>query len=256
MGREIWSSLTLASAAAEGDIDGFQIQAVYTPTAAQTNNTSAYTWTTLAGHPPNGSADGTADTIELNQPEGVALDGAGNVYVADSGNNTIRKITQAQVSSTIAGFAGIAGTNDGVGGAALFNFPAALAADSAGNLYVADRNNYTIRKLAPIGANWMVTTIAGVAGSSGTNDGVGKGARFSSPAGITLDSSNNLYVTDNNAVREITPTGTNWVVTTIAGVAGSSGYTDGVGTAARFNSPIGIGVDRHGRRERRLYLCG
>ena len=90
----------------QGDIDGFQLQGPSNLEAARTNDTATYAWTTLAGHPPNGSADGTADTVEFEQPEGVAVDGAGNVYVADSGNNTIRRITQGQVSSTIAGIAG------------------------------------------------------------------------------------------------------------------------------------------------------
>ena len=94
----------------EGDANGFQIQAVSGQTAVQTNNTAAYTWTTLAGHPPNGSADGQSGAIEFNQPGDVAMDSAGNVYVADSGNNTIRKIT-GQVSSTIAGVAGASGAN-------------------------------------------------------------------------------------------------------------------------------------------------
>ena len=227
----------------EGDIDGFQLQGPSNLAAARTNDTATYAWTTLAGHPPNGSADGTADTVEFKQPEGVAVDGAGNVYVADSGNNTIRRITQGQVSSTIAGIAGSSGANDGAGGDALFNFPAAVAADSAGNLYVADQNNRTIRKVAPAGAHWIVSTIAGAAGSPGTNDGAGGAARFFSPAGIAVDKAANLYVTDNDTVRRITLSGTNWVVTTIAGVAGSSGNLDAVGSDARFNGPIGIGVD-------------
>ena len=227
----------------EGDIDGFQIQGPFNLAAARTNDTATYTWTTLAGHPPNGSADGTADTIEFKQPEGVAVDGAGNVYVADSGNNTIRRITQGQVLSTIAGIAGSSGANDGAGSAALFNFPAAVAADRAGNLYVTDQNNHTIRKLTPAGANWIVSTIAGAAGSPGTNDGAGGAARFFSPAGIAVDNAANLYVTDNDTVRRITLSGSNWVVTTMAGVAGSSGNLDAVGTDARFNGPIGIGVD-------------
>jgi len=228
---------------AEGDVNGLQLQGPFNLSAAPTNDTATYTWSTLAGHPPNGSADGTADTIEFHQPEGVALDSAGNVYVADSGNNTIRKITQGQVSSTIAGIAGISGSNDGAGGAALFNYPVAVAADGAGNLYVADQNNHTIRKLALVNANWMVTTIAGVAGSAGTNDGAAGVARFSNPAGIAADNAGNLWVTDNDTVRMLKLAGTNWVVTTIAGAGGSAGDVDAAGSAARFNSPMGIGVD-------------
>jgi sugar lactone lactonase YvrE len=227
---------------AEGDVNGFQIQTVSGQATVQTNNTAAYTWTTLAGHPPNGSADGLGGTIEFNQPEDVAVDSAGNVYVADSGNNTIRKIT-GQVSSTIAGVAGASGTNDGVGSAALFNFPSAVAVDSAGNLYVADQNNCTIRKLKLSGGNWTVSTIAGSGGIKGNVDGTNGAARFFGPAGITVDNATNLYVTDNDTIRKIAPSGTNWVVTTIAGLAGSTGSADGTNSAARFKNPVGVAVD-------------
>jgi DNA-binding beta-propeller fold protein YncE len=230
---------------AEGDIDGFQIQAVPGSGMAQTNNATAYTWTTLAGRSPIGSADGVGSAVEFNQPEGVAVDASGNVYVADAYNETIRKVTAAGVSSTIAGFAGISGTNDGVGSNARFNFPAAVAFDVAGNLYVADYLNETIRKITPVGTNWVVTTIAGMAGSYGSADGTGSDAQFGYPSGIAVDSATNIYVADygNSTIRELTLVGTNWVVSTIAGSVGQPGTSDGTGSDAQFGYPSGITVD-------------
>ncbi len=230
---------------AEGDIDGFQIQAVPGSATAEANNATAYTWTTLAGRSPIGGADGVGSAVQFNQPEGVAVDASGNVYVADAYNETIRKITAAGVSSTIAGFAGISGTNDGVGSNARFNFPAAVALDSAGNLYVADGNNDTIRKITPVGTNWVVTTIAGLAGSYGSTDGAGSAAQFNGPSGIAVDSATNIYVADtfNSTIRRIILMGTNWVVSTIAGTAGNPGTSDGTGSDAQFGYPYGITVD-------------
>ncbi len=120
--------------------------------------------------------------------------------------------------TTIAGKARTGGSTDGTGDAARFYAPVALALDSAGSLYVADYNNHTIRKVAPVGTNWVVTTLAGAAGSSGFVDGTNSDARFNSPNGVAVDGAGNLYVVDrgNKAVRKIAPSGTNWIVTTIA----------------------------------------
>jgi sugar lactone lactonase YvrE len=127
-----------------------------------------------------------------------------------------------------------------------------VAVDSAGNVYVADTFNDTIRKVTPIGTNWVVTTLAGLAGSPGSADGTGSDARFSQPRGVAVDSTGNIYVTDteNHTIRKVTPVGTNWVVTTLAGLPGSSGSTDGTGNAARFGTviggPLGVAVDSAG----------
>jgi NHL repeat len=140
----------------------------------QLDYATPYTISTLAGEPfLAGTNDGTGSAARFDDPVGAAVDGAGNLYVGDSANDIIRRVTPAGVVTTIAGKARISGTNDGTGSAARFNDPFGVAVDGATNLYVADRNNHTIRKLAPIGTNWMVTTLVGTAGVSGTNDGTG-----------------------------------------------------------------------------------
>jgi hypothetical protein len=194
--------------------------------------------TTVAGTAGGfGSNDGTGASARFALPQGVATDGAGNVYVADTGNNTIRKITPEGVVTTLAGTAGRYGSTDGVGDAARFWFPASVATDSSGNVYVVDELNYTIRKIAPGG---VVTTFAGVAGSYGSADGVGAAARFFDPSSVATDSTGNVYVADNDTIRKITPAA---VVSTFAGTAGMSGSTDGIGAAARFYAPAGVAVD-------------
>jgi hypothetical protein len=223
----------------------------------QANNAAAYTWTTLAGTPSYGSADGVGGTIQFASPSSVALDTNGNVYVADTGNNTIRKITPAGVSSTIAGLAGIPGSADGMNSSARFNAPLGVALDSAGNLYVTD--NDIIRKMTLTGTNWMVITIAGAPPvydphggpndqpgyHGGYADGMGTNAQFSLPNGIIVDSATNLYVTDsgNGVIRKLTPSGTNWMVTTLAGSTTNSGSADGTNGSAQFFDPTGIAMD-------------
>ena len=117
---------------------------------------------TLAGSlGSSGSADGTGSAARFNDPSGLAVDTAGNVYVADKGNHTIRKITPAGVVSTMAGSAGLSGSADGTGSAARFWACSGVTVDNVGNVYVADTGNYTIRKISPSG---VVTTLAGLAG--------------------------------------------------------------------------------------------
>jgi sugar lactone lactonase YvrE len=199
--------------------------------------------TTLAGSADQrGSADGTGAAARFNGPEGVVVDGSGNVFVADDGNNTIRKITPSGVVTTLAGTAGSWGSADGTGAAARFNGPDGVAVDGAGNVFVADSWNNTIRKITPSG---VVTTLAGTAGSSGSADGTGAAARFNGPEGVAVDGSGNVFVADagNSTIRKITPGG---VVTTLAGTAGSYGGADGTGAAALFNEPEGVAVDGSG----------
>jgi hypothetical protein len=187
-------------------------------------------------------------------PEGVALDVASNIYVADSGNRVIQKVTPGGVKTILAGSNGVAGTVDGTNGDARFNNPWGIAVDHATNIYVADANNSTIRKIKPVGTNWVVTTIAGLAGSTGSADGTNSNARFNFPAGLALDMSSNLYVAEimNHTIRKITPdgTGTNWIVTTLAGEAGVAGSWDNTGSNAKytalFYSPFAVAVDGGG----------
>lgn len=205
--------------------------------------TPAAVVTTLAGLARNGgSGDGTGSNARFFQPAGVAVDGAGNVYVADAGNFTIRKVTSGGVVTTLAGLAGSSGSADGVGNAARFNNPLGVAVDSGGNVYVADTNNSTIRKITSAG---VVSTLAGLAGSPGSADGAGATARFFQPGSVAVDSAGNIYVADtvNNTIRKITPGG---IVSTLAGMPGTSGNADGLGIAALFNNPFGVSVDGSG----------
>jgi len=212
--------------------------------------------TTIAGLAKKpGSADGTNSDARFNYPNGLAVDSAGNVYVGDQGNNTIRQLTPVGtdwVTTTIAGLALHSGSADGTNSAVRFRCwqyeQMAVAAGSGGNLYVADVQNDTIRKLSSDGTNCVTTTIAGLVGNVGSDDGINSAARFTSPSGVAADSAGNVYVSDtgNNTIRKLTPYGTNWVVNTIGGVAGQAGSDDGINSVARFNGPSLLAVDSHG----------
>jgi len=195
--------------------------------------------TTLAGSGASGSNNGIGTAASFDLPFGIAVDSSGTVYVADAGNDLIRKITPAGVVTTLAG-SGVDGKNDGTGTAASFDHPEDVAIDNAGNLYVADNSNDLIRKISPAG---VVTTLAG-SGEEGFNDGVGTAATFSSPSGIAVDRAGNMYVADTSysLIRKISPAG---VVTTLAG-SGTSGRDDGAGPDASFNNPYGVVVDSTG----------
>jgi hypothetical protein len=153
-----------------------------------------------------GFVDGLNWNAEFGLPWGIAVDRAGVLYVADFGNNAVRKIeliTPGWKTSTIAGFSGGVGTNDGPGNVAKFDSPNGIAVDSDGILYVTDQYNNTIRKISPDGANWVVSTIGGAAAQYGTNDGVGAVARFYRPWGIALGKDRRIFVADNfnNTIR-------------------------------------------------------
>jgi len=200
---------------------------------------------TLAGGSLLGNAvDGTGTAASFNFPEGVAVDAAGNVYVADSSNSLIRKITPAGVVTTLAGTAGTIGFADGPAATAKFWSPSGVAVDTAGNVYVADTNNNRIRKITPAG---VVSTLAGSStGASGFTDGTGSAASFNYPNDVALDTAGNLYVADwsNNAIRKITPGG---VVSTVAGGGvWAVGSTNGAAASATFNAPRGVAVDTAG----------
>ncbi|MBI4826463.1 MAG: hypothetical protein HY807_08585 [Nitrospirae bacterium] len=196
--------------------------------------------TTFAGSPNQvGSADGVGAGPRFNRPYDITTDGT-NLYVTDRDNHTIRQIViDTGVITTLAGTAGSSGTADGTGAAARFNQPTGITTDGT-NLYVAEKENHTIRKI--VIATGVVTTLAGTAGTSGTTDGTGTAALFNQPRGLVTNGTN-LYVTDwnNHTIRKIViATG---VVTTFAGTAGTSGAADGTGAAATFNQPRGITSD-------------
>jgi streptogramin lyase len=196
--------------------------------------------TTLAGTTGAvGSADGKGVAARFSGPSGVATDGNGNVYVADTDNHTIRKITAAGVVTTLAGSAGSLGSADGIGSEARFYYPYGVATDSNGNLYVADTFNNTIRKVTPEG---VVTTLAGTAGQAGKADGVGANARFNRPYGLAIGSDGTVYVADTyyNTIRTITPSG---AVATLSGSRRREGTS---GTVAHFNYPFGVATDSVG----------
>jgi len=197
--------------------------------------------TTIAGSTTYGSTDGTGTSARFYSPESITTDGT-SLFVADSGNNTIRKIViSTGVVTTLAGTAGSSGSDDGTGTSARFYYPMGITTDGT-NLFVSDYGNHTIRKI--VISTGVVTTIAGSAGAYGSTDAAETSARFKYPHGITTDGTN-LFVADmgNSTIRKIVlSTGE---VTTIAGSAGAYGSTDGTGSAARFSfgSPCGITTD-------------
>jgi len=260
-----YSSLT--TPVTPGTIMGGSVQGTPLPFG----NISSVRVSTIAGTAGNlGSSDGVGAAASFNLVNGITADGK-NLYIADFGNNTIRKYSFSNHSTTtIAGIRGIAGSNPvlntdssllsafgssaGGAGNAYFNGPSGIVADGKGNLYVADQNNSTIRKIALAFRNssTVVTTIAGVPGTAGSvDDPAGVNARFNHPTDITTDGTN-LYVTDsgNLTIRKIglTPP---YPVLTIAGSPGVSGANPllsntvlGVlGKDARFQYPARITTD-------------
>lgn len=215
--------------------------------------------TTIAGTGTAGNdIDGTNTVAQFNDPSGVAADAAGNVYVADTFNNVIRKLTPVGTNWVVTT---IAGTNnpaspgssvDGTNQMAQFFQPWGIAVDSNGNLFVTDVGSGVIREITPVVTpiitNWVVTTIAGTPGNLTIADGTNGAAAFDSPYGIAVDTNDTLYIADStyNAIRKITPIGTNWVTTTLGGGSPNGDFADGVGTNAFFNDPSGITLDNTG----------
>ena len=201
---------------------------------------------TIAGNGTLGFTgdSGTGTTAELNLPQGVAIDSSGNVYIADTQNNRVRKLSGGTIS-TVAGNGVYAYSGDnGPAIQAQLNSPQAVAADAAGNFYIADTANHVVRKVA---ANGTITTLAGngSAGSGGDN-GAATSAQLNKPAGVTVDSAGNVYIADtaNSRVRKVVPGGT---ISTVAG-GGTPGYggDGGAGTSAALNFPSGLAVDAAG----------
>lgn len=199
--------------------------------------------TTFAGTAGStGSADGTGSAARFNHPEGLAIDGSGTLYVSDTGNRTIRKITSAGVVTTLAGTPGGYGNNDATGAAATFAHPQALAVDASGNVYVIDPYSSVLRKVSSAG---VVTTLAGEAFKAGNSDGTGTAAHFNAPQGLAISASGELYVADtgSHTLRKVTSAG---VVTLFAGTAAARGLKDATGSEARFYEPSGLAFDASG----------
>jgi len=231
-------TLTVAATNSIGTGNASAASASVTPTVGS----GFYVVSTLAGSfgysVGAGNSNGTGTDASFNYPTGVAVDSSGNVYVADSRNNLIRKISPTGVVSTLAGSVSLGNTNGTGTTATLFN-PTGVAVDSSGNIYVADSNNNEIRKITPAGS---VSTLAG--GNPGNTNGTGTAATFNNPTGVAVDTNGNIYVADraNNQIRKITPTG---LVSTLAG-SGSFGNANGSGTSASFAYPVGVAVDTRG----------
>jgi hypothetical protein len=187
-----------------------------------------------------GSADGTNREALFYGVFGISVDTGGNVFVADAGNATIRKLRPVGtnwVTSTIAGLAGSPGSIDGTNSDARFSDPRTVAVDENDNIYVADFQSYTIRKVALIGTNWVTTTIAGQAGIGGLQDGAGSNARFDGPIQVALDHTGNIYVNDlipvgNTGgvplIRKLTSLGANWIVNTPPWGGAASDWGEGI----------------------------
>lgn len=188
-----------------------------------------------------GSANGTGTGAQFDSPSGLAFDADGNLFVSDTGNNTIRKIKPSGAVSTFTGIVGEIGFTNGAAGSAQFSSPLGIAVAPDGTIYVADSGNHCIRAIS--GGN--VSTFAGSPQVWGSADGTGTNASFNGPVGLAFDSRTNLFVSDanNNTIRKITPNGT---VTTFAGAAGVDGSADGDLNSARFRSPAELVFDRNG----------
>lgn len=194
---------------------------------------------TLAGNGTAGSSNGTGAAASFNGPFGIAVDSAGMLYVADTNNNLIRRVSAAGSVTTLAG-TGAQGADNGAGSVASFRTPQHLTVDAGGNVYVADTGNHMIRHISSSG---VVSTLAG-SGAAGADNGAAATASFRGPAGIGVDASGTVFVadSDNNLIRRITTTGQ---VSTLAGSA-TAALTDGINAAAAFNSPRSIVVGADG----------
>jgi sugar lactone lactonase YvrE len=189
----------------------------------------------------SGYANGVGANAKFDTPSGLAFDSNGNLFVSDTGNNIIRKITPSGVVSTFAGLGGSGGFLDGSSSSALFNSPLGIAISSDGSVFIADSGNHCIRKIS----QGIVSTFAGYPQVWGSADGNGTNAQFNGPCGLKFGARGNLFVSDanNNTIRKITPNG---LVTTFAGAAGEDGAADGPLTSARFSCPAELAFDERG----------
>jgi streptogramin lyase len=192
-----------------------------------------------AGTP--GSSDGTG-TARFDTPSGITLAPNGDLYISDTGNHTIRRVTPAGAVTTFAGTAAQSGFTDAAGAAARFNSPLGLAVAADRTIFVADSGNHLVRAIAP---DRTVRTLAGRAETWGTEDGAGGNARFNGPVGVAINPDGDIFVSDSNnhTIRRITRAG---MVITWAGVPGTDGSADGHRFAATFSKPAELAFDKHG----------
>lgn len=259
-GAELWSMAIASSfntpSATAVDAEG-NVYVLDTPNHTIRRISVSGLVTTLAGRPGvAGGENGAGINATFRSPEGIAVDGNGNVYVADTGNHAIRRINALGIVTTVVGSIGNQGTTNGQGPNARLRFPRGVAVNALGTvMFIADSGNHTLRRVTlstiaatPTQAETVTATVALMAGSaqvSGSANGTGSGASFNNPTSIVMDNSRTAYVTDtgNHTIRRITEGGT---VTTLAGTAGVSGSQNGTGAAASFNAPRGIAVEPSG----------
>lgn len=206
---------------------------------------------TLAGSGVYGFTDGPLTTAMFRRPRGVAIHPDGSVFVTDSENHAIRRIGPTGVVTTVAGSSANAGASDGPGNTATLTAPDGIVVDAGGMIYLTEGSIHLVRRLEYMGgdpavaSSYYLRTVAGQAGVSGSAEGTGNSARFKNPTGICCDTDGRVYVADalNHTVRVLIRSGNACSTTTLAGLAGSAGNTDGTGAAARFNIPTGVTVD-------------
>jgi len=225
----------------------YPVQISDVATVSGTNNTvsispTSFDCSSVGAQTVTVNAINTTDNdpvLKLNFPSGIITDPSGNIYITDSGNDQVKKITPAGIISVFAG-SGLPGAADGIGTAASFNRPTGMAIDAKGNIYVADSDNNMIREITPAG---QVSTVAGN-GKKDYHDGLGPEVSFANPSSVIVDALGNIFVvdTDNNRIREIQAGG---YVLTFAG-NGQYSALDGQGTIAGFYNPHGITIDKAG----------
>ena len=233
----IGSNNGLGSSASFWEPDGLALDALGNVYVADGSNnlirkiTPGGLVSTFAGSGVQGLANGTGTSAAFNNPWGITIDAAGNIFVVDNGNNQIRKITPAGIVTTFAGN-GIYGSLNGLGTAATFNYPTGMAIDGFGNLYVADSQNNLIRKVNP---SALTSTF---------EDGSVSGGNLSRPYGATTDIAGNVYIAD-YSTNKILKLSSGGILTLLAG-SGTQGSLDGIGAGASFYHPFGLTSDISG----------